>query len=144
MSLYELMKANDMEDCNLAPYVKMVSEETAKGFTCIHPGDVDWLPKEEWPENVVMSLSGKIVRVIAIYARNPGTGSFGRLITAIAKAGLKPIVLLPGDHMLRICKAWGWVPDINGAAMESWFEPTEEWLKQRAATGSNVASPEDK
>ena len=86
----------------------MRQDERKKGYRIILPGDEPWLPRIDWPDNICISQSGNKVRIIAIYAREPGKGAFRRMIDGIKAAGLTPVVVCPFSHMEEILTRWGW------------------------------------
>src|SRR5215469_10333833 len=67
-------------------------DERALGFEPLKPGDRPWFPASDWDHTNVISIRGKVVRIVAIIAVRKGEGAFSRLITGIAKEGLIPIV----------------------------------------------------
>lgn len=86
----------------------MRADETAAGRRVVVPGEVLWLPAEDWDPTVVVSIDGKRVRLVAILAKDPGKGAFRRLVTAIQAAGLEPTVVCPTTEMRATLKRWGW------------------------------------
>lgn len=103
----------------LGPGEAMRQDERDKGYRIVLPGDEPWLPKADWPENVCVSQTGNEVRIVAIFARNPGQGAFKRLITGIEAAGLTPVVVCPIFQMPKILKRWGW----RETAFQEWRPP---------------------
>ena len=101
----------------LGPGEAMRQDERDLGHRIIVPGDEPWLPKADWPDNIVITQAGKEVRIIAIYAREPGTGAFRRMIDGIKAAGLTPVVVCPFRNMEDILRRWGWAPDFKN---EEW------------------------
>jgi hypothetical protein len=112
----------------------MRDSEVARGYRPVFPGDFPWFPASEWPQDVVVSLDGNRVRIIAVYALNPGNGAFSRLITGIVRAGLIPTVVAPFSEMVDILTHWGWHRRIVGKTFndrcDEWF-PTRKWREQR-------------
>lgn len=134
MSLGELMEAI-RKAMTIGPHACMIEQEEAKGHTCVYPSDVDWLPASDWPADIVISISRKTVRIVAIYALSPNNGAFGRMITGIAQAGLKPVVICPSEEMYEICMRWGWRHISKGSTFEDNEDelfPSKKWLKHRA------------
>ncbi len=124
-----------VEDCMLHGSANVMREsERERGFTPIMPGDAPWLPPDVWPEDVVISLDGPRVRIVAVYTHTPGRGQFSRLITDIIRAGLVPTVIAPLGAMEDILRAWGWHRRIIGSTFDDvcdeWF-PTRKWREQR-------------
>ncbi len=87
----------------------MREDERARGHTIIVPQPTGWFPSADWPDDVVASLDGRTVRLVAIYARTPGQGAFHRLISAIQASGRTPCILGPlSPDMQAIMKKWKW------------------------------------
>jgi len=118
----------------MGPVEAMRADERVAGNSPINPGDVDWLPVLDWPDDIVVSMRGKKVRIIAIKAKYPSNGAFSRLITDIAKAGLTPIIVEPMFVMPDILKRWGWSRQIIGSGFEreEQWRPSRAWLVRRA------------
>src|SRR3954453_2076059 len=91
----------------IGPFAALLEMEVEEGFKAVFPGEVDWLSKADWPDDVVISLDGKTVRIVAIRARHPGAGALRRLIAAITKTGLHPVVIAPLFAMPDILRRWG-------------------------------------
>ena len=118
----------------LGPTRAMREDETMAGNTPVIPGEVFWLKTCDWPDDIVVSQNKKTVRIIAIRATTPGNGAFSRLITEIAKAGLKPVVVEPMELMTLILRRWGWSHRVVGKGMqhEDQWRPSKAWLEERA------------
>lgn len=86
----------------------MRADEAAAGRKVVVPGDVPWLPAEDWDPTIVVSIDGRRVRLVAILAKNPGNGAFRRLVAAIEAAGLEPTIVCPTNEMRATVKRWGW------------------------------------
>ncbi len=120
----------------LGPSTAMREDEKALGFTPILAGDHPWFPLEDWSLTDVVSIKGDCVRIVAIRAWYPKSGAFSRMITRIAKAGLRPIVVEPMlNDMPEILKRWGWSSKVIGDGFErqELWEPSAEWLASRAS-----------
>lgn len=118
----------------MSAYDVMQREENLRGYKCIQPGQVTWLPVEDWPDDVIVSIRAKNIRIVAIYARNPGLGAFSRLIDAILAAGFHPIVSEPCFKMNEILRRWGWEYRIRGTTFETReviAYPGEKWKRKR-------------
>jgi hypothetical protein len=119
----------------LGPGEAMRQGEIARGAKIVMPGSVPWLPVDDWIDDIVVSQIGINIRIVAVFARKPGTGAFSRLVTGIAKAGLWPVVVCPFPDMDRIVRRWGWTETIVGATFDDqqdqWM-PSREWLLERA------------
>ena len=135
MTIAELIAAVERV-ATIGPHASMCEDEEARGYKPVIPGTVPWLSTDDWPDDVVIAQQGCNVRIVAIYTKHPGQGAFSRLITAIAKAGLRPTVVCPTRHMAAICKAWGWRERIVGSSFQDredhWFPP-RKWLDARRA-----------
>jgi hypothetical protein len=124
------------EAIEFGPGEAMRRNEIAKGGTLVPTGSVDWLPHTDWIEDMVVSRVGDDVRIVAIQAKEPGSGAFSRLITALAKRGLRPIVVCPFSHMEEILRRWKWRRKDVGIGFddrEDQWTPRSTWLKKRAA-----------
>lgn len=107
MPIHEIMRENERES----------------GNDVIVPGEVHWLPSEDWDETIVVSRNGKEIRLIAILARHPGNGAFRRLVHAILDAGLVPVIIAPSLEMAATMKRWGWHRRFVGSG----FEQEDQW-----------------
>lgn len=118
----------------VGPFAVMIQNERDAGNTILVPGISPLLPLGDWPPDIVVSQSGNNVRIVAIKALKPGDGAFGRLVTAIAKANLTPVIVEPMLDMPRIMERWGWRVHIQGEGFEKQrlWTPTPEWLAERA------------
>jgi hypothetical protein len=118
----------------IGPSEAMREDELTMGFTPIRPGEMPWFPAEDWSPGDVASIKRNRVRIVAIKAQRPGTGAFSRLITALAKAGMVPLVVEPMFAMPNILRRWGWKGFIvgNGIEKQEIWRPTLEWLQERA------------
>lgn len=107
----------------------MVNHEARLGNT-IFDGDAQWWIAEDFTDRCILSTRGKIVRIIAIEAKRPGTGAFRRLIIRICKSGLTPVVVAPLGLMEFIMKRWGWGQQIigSGDARIVQYRPTKKWM----------------
>lgn len=106
----------------------MRADEQARGNTVVVPGEVDWLPVEDWHETVVVSQADREVRLIAILAKRPGEGAFRRLVDAIRRAGLTPVVVAPSLEMRATLRRWGWRQRNVGGG----WDQEEQWLPRKA------------
>ena len=125
-------------------YSLMRADETAKGHRVVRPGEVPWLPKEDWDETVVVSVDGERVRLVAILAKQPGCGAFRRLVAAIQAAGLKPCVLCPTPELAATLKRWGWREKHKGVGIESeerWEPRSRTGARGRKAQAARLGSP---
>jgi hypothetical protein len=118
----------------LGPSEAMREDERAMGFTPILAGEYPWFPLEDWSLRDVVSIKGNCVRIVAIHAWHPKSGAFSRMITRLAKADMKPIVVEAMFDMPPILTRWGWTSKIigDGFDQQEVWEPSDDWLKQRA------------
>ena len=112
----------------IGPYAAMCMDEEARGFKPVVPGMVSWLPGEEWPDDVVITQKGDEVRIVAIYAKQPGNGAFRKLIADIIRAGLRPKIICPTIEMRETLKRWNWRQRYTGSTFQ---DREEEWFPQR-------------
>lgn len=105
----------------------MREDERKAGHLVVLPGDVTWLPAEDWDPTIVVSVDGAVVRLVALLARRPGNGAFGRLIYSINDAGLTPCVIAPTIEMRTTLKRWGWKGRHHGHGWNS----EERWKPRR-------------
>lgn len=105
----------------------MRDDERERGHRIVVPGEVAWLPADDWHHTVVVSIAGDKVRLIAILANRPGTGAFRRLVSAINEAGLMPVVIAPSYEMRATLKRWGWKGRTSGYGLDS----EERWAPRR-------------
>lgn len=125
----------------------MRADETARGNEIVVPGETSWLPSEDWDPTIVVSRSGKEIRLIAILALNPGRGAFRRTLAGIMSAGLTPVVIAPTSLMRSTLKRWGWFPRHIGKGWdhEEQWRPRKDWQALKATicaeTGKWVDAP---
>ena len=84
------------------------SEEAAGGRMVIRPGEVPWLPLEEWSGDTVVSIEDDRVRLVLLVAVRPGHGAFSRLIARLARARLKPVVVEPSSAFAATLERRRW------------------------------------
>ena len=101
----------------------MRAAETAAGRRVVLPGDEAWLPASDWHHSNVVSIDGNTVRLIAIWALNPGHGAFRKLIAGIEAAGLQPCIVEPTSEMRATLTRWGWKGKRHGYG----FNGEERW-----------------
>lgn len=90
------------------PVAAIVEDETARGFKVVRPGEVAWLPMEDWRPASVASINGDTVRLVLIHSHESGKGALTRCIAAIIAAGLKPTVLEPTPQLADTLRRRGW------------------------------------
>lgn len=107
----------------------MREDELLAGNAVILPGDFPWLPTADWHETIIVSQSGKEIRLIAILANEPGKGAFRRLVTGILEAGLVPVIVAPTTIMRETMKRWNWARrDVGkGWNHEEQWRPRKGW-----------------
>ena len=118
----------------IGPIEAMCEDERAAGFTPVKPGDVPWFSADDWPDDVVVSVKDREVRIVAIKAKERGKGALRRLIGAISYAGLTPIIVEPMFDMPAILKRWAWSKRVVGSGFqtEEQWRPDGRWLRERA------------
>jgi hypothetical protein len=82
--------------------------ETRAGYLVVAPGEVAWLSLEDWHPRTVVSIDGRHVRLVELWARQPGRGAFRRLIAGIFAHGLSPDVIDPTVELQATLTRWGW------------------------------------
>ena len=104
-------------------------DEIKKNRKVIFPGDEVWFPKDDWINDVVVSITADqtTVRIIAIIAKKPGNGSFSRLIDGIFDAHMTPVVIEAMGVMPAIMRRWGW----NNIQVGSGWESENQWRPSR-------------
>jgi hypothetical protein len=80
---------------------RMRNTEMAQGFTIV--ADADWLDWDDWTQWTIISQDTKRARLVALEAKNPGNGAFTRLIDAIWRAGLVPVLVEPNQLLIDWC-----------------------------------------
>src|SRR5262245_9949047 len=88
------------------------------GYDVVVPGEVTWLPLEDWRAESVVSIDGRHVRLVELYARRPGCGAFRRLISALIANGLTPNLIDPPPRLENTLGRWGWVCNEFGHGLE--------------------------
>lgn len=109
----------------------MREDELAKGRRVLALGDEPWLSKDDWNEDIVISMGANRVFISAIVAKVSGRGSFSRLIDGILEAGLVPVVVCPFALMEAIVKRWNWRGITNHATNESHWFPQKKFKEKR-------------
>lgn len=109
----------------------MRDDEAKAGRRVVKPGDEPWFSAADWHHSNVVSVDGDTVRLIAIWALNPGGGAFRRLVAAIHAAGLKPCIVEPTHEMRQTLKRWGW----RGRRYGHGFESEERWRPAQQQIG---------
>jgi len=102
----------------------MRGNEAKAGRTIVKPGERPWLSADDWRHDVVVSIAGDRVRLIAIRALRPGTGALTRTIAGIIAAGLVPVIVEPTREMRETCRRWRWKMRRVGDSFDT-FE--EQW-----------------
>jgi hypothetical protein len=97
--------------------------ELEKGNYVVAPGDL-FLSRDDWEDDVVVSVAGDEARIVLVRARRPFTGAFHRLLDAIAACNLKPVVVSPLPLLESMLERWGWEATIVGT---SWANCEEQW-----------------
>jgi hypothetical protein len=97
----------------------MRADERGKGHTIVKPGEVPWLPVDDWDPTVVVSIDGNRVRLVAILAKNPGSGAFRRLVDGIQAAGLIPCVVCPTRELEATLTRWKWKRKEVGSSFDN-------------------------
>ena len=90
--------------------------------------EADWLNPLDWTRRTIVSQDRHRIRLVAMEARQPGTGAFTRLIDAIERAGLIPVLVEPNEQIVAWCKRhWYRKRRIRGAC------PHDVWYPKRCA-----------
>lgn len=110
--------------------------EQERGFSVIDTRlPPPWLDMKEWEPGIVLSYDGGRVRIVLIAALQPCTGAFGRLVTGICRAGLKPVVIEALPQMTAILRRWGWRKvakwDRENGKETQWM-PNQQWMIERS------------
>lgn len=83
------------------------------------------MPSAEW-ERGVITRKGDEIRLVAILAKQPGSGAFRRLIAAVEAADLRPVIVCPvGEVMPAIMKRWKWTRTLHRDG--DLLDVREEW-----------------
>lgn len=106
----------------------MRDDERKAGNEILVPGDVEWLPADDWHETVVVSRRAKEIRLIAILATRPNGGAFRRLIHGILDAGLVPVIIAPSLEMQATMRRWGWHRRVAGSG----FQQEDQWRPRKS------------
>lgn len=89
-------------------YQLLVTAERKAGCHVLRTGQVPWLKADDWVGEPVVTMRGMEVRIVAVWARHEGRGTFRRLVHNIQAAGLVPVVVAPFAQMESIMGKWGW------------------------------------
>lgn len=110
----------------LGPVAVAVEMEENRGHRVVRPGDRDWLPKADWCDETICSISGPLARLVLLVARHPRKGAFTRLLAAVRAAGLYPVVASPTGSFEAYLVASGWRQEIVGTGFlrdDLWHPP---------------------
>ncbi len=105
-------------------YQLLVKAERKAGCRVLETGTVPWLDAKEWHGEPVITQRGNDVRIVAVWARHQGRGTFKRLVANIEAAGYSPVVVAPFAQMEAILTKWGWTAAKVG--------DDEEWRPTKA------------
>jgi hypothetical protein len=75
--------------------------EVRQGFSIV--SEAQWLDWNDWDRWTIISQDQKRVRLVALQAKNPGTGAFTRLIDAIWRSSLVPVLVEPNQLLIDWC-----------------------------------------
>lgn len=108
----------------------------------IAAGGVPYDPGPDWVPGVVVRRDAE-VRLVAILAKQPGSGALKRLVARIQAEGLTPVIIEPtGLVMPAILKRWNWRRTVRGRGwerVEEWRPPPTDKAREGEATaGSEV------
>ena len=81
---------------------KLRANEVKMGFSVIT--EARWLSDDDWDRWTIVTQDKNRIRLVALSARKPGTGAFGRLIDKIMREGLIPVVVEPNPRLEDWCK----------------------------------------
>lgn len=115
----------------------MREDEMLAGNAVILPGDFPWLSTEGCDPTIIVSQSGKEIRLIALLARNPGHGVFRRTVSGIIASGLVPVIIAPVVQMRETMKRWNWYRRDVGSGWnhEEQWRPRKGWSPPPDARG---------
>lgn len=85
---------------------RMIESERAQGYERIIKAP--WLDWSDWTDATIITGDGVRVRLVALEARQPGQGAFGRLIAKIQKANLVPVLVEPNRSLIDWCLRRDW------------------------------------
>lgn len=110
----------------------MRENERAEGYRVVLPGEESWLSADDWDPTVTVSVDEKrkTVRLVAILAKQPGTGALRRTIRAILAAGLTPCIVEPTREMRATMQRWNWYPRRQGRDLNT----EEQWRPRKDFT----------
>lgn len=109
----------------------MREEQEALGRRVLALGDEPWLSKDDWNDDIVISVDANRVWILALIAKVPGRRSFSRMVDGILDAGLVPVVVCPFASMEEILKRWDWRGIRNEETMESQWFPQRKFKEER-------------
>ena len=123
MSQAALIKAIDdffsEKGVNFDPIAAIVKSEQKRNFRVIRPGDVPWFSSKDWVKESVVSVSGKLVRLVLLHAVEPGKGAFSRTLKGLVDAGYKPAVIDPTKEFAETLRRRGWKGRLCGSDFET-------------------------
>lgn len=94
----------------------IAEDEATHGRVVIRPGGSPWLPESDWEPGTVCSINGKQIRLILLHAKNPGTGAFTRMVSALRERwGDMIYVIAPTIEFQAALRRAGWrLSSLNG------------------------------
>jgi len=81
---------------------KLRANEVLMGFSVVT--EARWFNEDDWDRWTIITQDKNRIRLVALSARNPGTGAFTRLIDKIMREGLIPVVVEPNERLTEWCR----------------------------------------
>lgn len=91
-----------------SPLKAIRDDEALKGWAILSPGDVPWLNVDDWHQDTTLSRKDDCIRLVLLVAKTEGQGALTRLLTAIERERLKPIVVAPTMRLKAALIRRGW------------------------------------
>lgn len=80
---------------------RMMNSEREQGYTRVR--EAGWLDWNEWDRHTLITQDGKRIRLVALQAKEPGTGAFNRLVQRIFAHNLIPVLVEPNQSLVDWC-----------------------------------------
>jgi hypothetical protein len=80
---------------------RMIDAERLQGHRIVK--QAPWFNPDDWDPHTIISQDRRRIRLVALQAKEPGTGAFTRLVAAILAADLIPVVVEPNGRLVDWC-----------------------------------------
>lgn len=86
----------------------IAADEKSAGRRVIRPGDAPWLPPDDWEPGTLCAVNDGRARLVLLHAKKEGFGALTRLLEALLKERLRPVVVAPTRDLQSTLSRRGW------------------------------------